>query len=189
MQVFILDNYDSFTYNLVQLVEQIGVQKIVVQKNDELDFSKAKKFDKIILSPGAGLPMQAGDLMEFIKKFHATKSMLGVCLGHQAIAEFFGAKLYNLKQVKHGLAENVQIQNTENKLFAGLPENFAGGLYHSWAVSENNFPESLEITAKNLEGEIMAISHKKYDLHGIQFHPESIMTPLGKKIVENWLFR
>jgi len=186
MKILIVDNYDSFTYNLAQLVEQSGSNEIAIIKNDSSDFDAAM-FDKIIFSPGPGIPSEESGLMKTILKKHSTtKRILGICLGHQAIAEYYGAKLINLSHVFHGIKEKIKINDYAN-LFKGLPETINGGLYHSWGVSKENFPECLKITALSQEGIIMGVSHKKYDINGLQFHPESIMTEYGAAIIRNWL--
>lgn len=186
MKLLVFDNYDSFTYNLVHLVKQVdtGIE-VDVFRNDELPLEKVAAYDKIILSPGPGIPSEAGDLLPLIKEYAASKSILGVCLGHQAIGEVFGGKLVNLSTVYHGVALNCQLQPT--KLFSGLPAQIPVGRYHSWVVSEEGFPESLEITAKDDNGYIMALQHKTYDIQGVQFHPESVLTPDGETILRNWL--
>lgn len=187
--ILVFDNYDSFTYNLVHLVEKILQQKVDVFRNDEIALEKVNDYDKIILSPGPGVPEEAGLLLPLIKMYAPTKSILGVCLGHQAIAEAFGAKLINLKNVYHGVATEVRSlkPGAKSKLFEGLPERFEVGRYHSWVVDRNNFPGELEITAEDDNGYIMALQHKKYDVQGVQFHPESVLTPNGEKIMRNWL--
>lgn len=187
--ILVFDSYDSFTYNLVHLVEKILQQKVDVFRNDEIALEKVNDYDKIILSPGPGVPEEAGLLLPLIKMYAPTKSILGVCLGHQAIAEAFGAKLINLKNVYHGVATEVRSlkSGVRSKLFEGLPERFEVGRYHSWVVDRNNFPGELEITAEDDNGYIMALQHKKYDVQGVQFHPESVLTPNGEKIMRNWL--
>ena len=187
MKILIFDNYDSFTYNLVHLVEKILHIKVDVFRNDQIALDEIKKYDKIILSPGPGIPVEAGLLLPLIKEYAATKSILGVCLGHQGIGEAFGAALINLSTVYHGVATNCKLSIANSALFKGLPNEIQVGRYHSWIVSEKNFPEDLEITALDENGYIMAIRHKKYDVHGVQFHPESVLTPDGEKIMSNWL--
>jgi anthranilate synthase component II len=191
MKILVFDNYDSFTYNLVHLVEKILHQKVEVFRNDQLALEKVKEYDKIILSPGPGIPEEAGLLLPLIKEYAATKSILGVCLGHQAIGQAFGGDLTNLSTVYHGVAMPViPVRNgseAKSPLFRGLPETFAVGRYHSWIVAEKNFPADLEITARDESNYIMGLQHKKYDVQGVQFHPESILTPLGEKIMRNWL--
>jgi len=191
MKILIFDNYDSFTYNLVHLVEKITHEKVDVFRNDQIALEKVKDYDKIILSPGPGIPSEAGLLLPLIKEYAATKCILGVCLGHQAIGEAFGGKLTNLSTVFHGVATPIKVngqQSTVNSnLFAGLPETFEAGRYHSWIIDKDNFPAELEITAEDDNGFIMALQHKTYDLQGVQFHPESVLTPDGEKVMRNWL--
>lgn len=186
MKILVLDNYDSFTYNLVQMIEQIVNEKIDVFRNDKISLEEVEKYDKIILSPGPGIPEEAGILLELIKKYAPTKSIFGVCLGQQAIAEAFGGTLINLSEIYHGVAtESTQIN--EHKLFKNLPETLEVGRYHSWAVNTGNFPDELEITSVDKNGMIMSLKHKNYDVHAVQYHPESILTPKGKQILENFL--
>lgn len=192
MKILVFDNYDSFTYNLVHLVEKIIHEKVDVFRNDQIALEDVKKYDKIILSPGPGLPVEAGLLLPLIKEYAATKSILGVCLGHQAIGEAFGGKLENLSKVYHGVATEMKKVNSQwsivnSQLFNGLPETFSAGRYHSWIISKENFPDELEITAEDENGYIMALQHKKYDVQGVQFHPESVLTPDGEIIMRNWL--
>lgn len=187
MKVLIIDNYDSFTYNLVHLVQSILNEKVDVIRNDELDMNDIVKYDKIILSPGPGVPDEAGMLKEVIQKYAPTKSILGVCLGVQAIAEVFGANLINLKEVYHGLATEIQVTSNES-MFKNVSEKFLAGRYHSWIVAKENLPECLEITAEDSEGNIMALSHKSFDVRGVQFHPESVLTVNGDRMIRNWLF-
>jgi anthranilate synthase component 2 len=187
MKILVFDNYDSFTYNLVHLVEKILHQKIDVFRNDQIALEKVKEYDKIILSPGPGIPEEAGLLLPLIKEYAATKSILGVCLGHQAIGEAFGGKLTNLSTVYHGVATPVQIINSEAPLFKGLGDTIEVGRYHSWIIADHGFPEELEVTAREEHGYIMALQHKKYDVQGVQFHPESVLTPDGEMILRNWL--
>jgi len=187
MKVLIVDNHDSFTYNLVQLVEQSGLCDVVVTKNDRADYD-ADEFDKILFSPGPGIPSEETGLMKtLIAKYSGTKSILGICLGHQAIAEFFGAKLTSLTSPFHGISEKISITDSSDYLFSGLPKTINAGLYHSWGISPENFPECLDMTAISENGIIMALSHKTLDVKGLQFHPESIMTEYGGGIIENWL--
>lgn len=191
MRILVFDNYDSFTYNLVHLVEKITHVKVDVYRNDEIPLENIKVYDKIILSPGPGVPNEAGLLLPLIKEYAATKSILGVCLGHQAIGEAFGGKLTNLSTVYHGVALPIRIKSessaVNSRLFKGLSEYFEVGRYHSWVVSDEDFPEELEVTARDDNHLIMAVQHKKYDVQGVQFHPESILTPNGEKIMRNWL--
>ncbi len=185
--IIIIDNYDSFTYNLVHLVKELGVDNVKVVRNDKITFSEIDEYDAIMLSPGPGVPSQAGDLKQIINHFAPLKPILGICLGEQAIAECFGATLVNLKEVFHGVESNIAIYSNDDTLFRGLGDRIDVGRYHSWAVSKENFPRELEITAVSDDGEIMAIRHRTYDVRGIQFHPESILTPLGASIINNWL--
>jgi anthranilate synthase component 2 len=194
MKILVFDNYDSFTYNLVHLVEKIIDDKVDVFRNDQLDLEKVASYDKIILSPGPGLPVEAGLLLPLIKRYAASKSILGVCLGHQAIAESFGGRLLNLSQVFHGVALPINIikrpasdPRPNADLFAGLPESFMAGRYHSWVVDPAGFPDDLEITATDPGGHIMALRHRHYDVLGVQFHPESVLTPEGERLMRNWL--
>ena len=183
--VLLIDNYDSFTYNLVHLIRSLGYE-VDVRRNDALTIAEANAYDKILLSPGPGIPSEAGLLTEIVRHYASTKSILGVCLGHQAIGEVFGAKLINLKEVHHGVASQIQV-TSDDLLFNGLGSSFEAGRYHSWAVSAENFPDELEVTALDASGEIMALRHKRYDVRGVQFHPESVLTPMGEKIMQNWL--
>lgn len=204
MKILIFDNYDSFTYNLVHLVEKITHLKVDVYRNDQIPLEKVQEYDKIVLSPGPGIPEEAGLLLPLIKEYAATKSILGVCLGHQAIGQAFGGKLVNLSTVYHGVATPVRIVSgqlsvvsepgsslnthySRSKLFDGLPETFEAGRYHSWIVSDENFPKELEVTARDDNNYIMGLQHKKYDVQGVQFHPESVLTPKGEEIMKNWL--
>ncbi|HWR33855.1 MAG TPA: aminodeoxychorismate/anthranilate synthase component II [Chitinophagaceae bacterium] len=188
MRILVFDNYDSFTYNLVHLVEKITHSKVEVFRNDQIALEKVKDYDKIILSPGPGIPEEAGLLLPLIKEYASSKSVLGVCLGHQAIGEAFGGKLVNLSTVYHGVSTNVKIDSTKKaQLFGGLPDVIEVGRYHSWIIAEENFPSELEITARDENNYIMALQHKKYDVQGVQFHPESVLTPDGEMILKNWL--
>ena len=186
MKILVLDNYDSFTYNLVQMIEQIIGEKVEVFRNDQISLEDIEKYDKIILSPGPGIPEEAGILLDLIKKYAPTKSIFGVCLGQQAIAEAFGGSLINLSEIFHGVAtESNQIK--EHKILKNLPETLEVGRYHSWAVNPDDFPEELEITSVDDSGMIMSLKHKEYDVHAVQYHPESILTPKGRQILENFL--
>ncbi|TMI85882.1 MAG: aminodeoxychorismate/anthranilate synthase component II [Bacteroidetes bacterium] len=223
MKILVFDNYDSFTYNLVHLVEHILHLRVDVHRNDQIPLEKVKEYDKIILSPGPGIPKEAGMLLPLIKQYASSKSILGVCLGHQAIGEAFGGKLTNLSTVYHGVATRVRVVSPElisvsressveksdpdsyresnvketsnsrftsyvpRNLFEGLPEEFEAGRYHSWIVSDENFPKELEVTARDDNNYIMALQHKSFDVQGVQFHPESVLTPVGETIVRNWL--
>ncbi len=185
MKVVIIDNYDSFTYNLSHLVKELGAE-VTVFRNDMFKLEQLESYDKIILSPGPGIPCEAGLLLDVIKCYAGKKPILGVCLGHQAIGESFGGKLTNLSEVYHGVATPCAITK-KDYLFEGLPEKIEIGRYHSWVVDNDGFPDCLEVTSVSDEGYIMSLRHKKYDIRGIQYHPESVLTPDGKKIIENWL--
>lgn len=186
MKLLVFDNYDSFTYNLVHLVEKILDDKVTVRRNDEIQLEEVAAFDKIILSPGPGIPSEAGLLEPLIRAYASTKSILGVCLGHQAIGEVFGGKLENLATVYHGVATPVNIIK-DGPLLRGLPETISVGRYHSWIVSDDGFPADLEVTARDEQNYIMALQHKNLDVQGVQFHPESVLTPSGEQILRNWL--
>lgn len=186
MKILILDNYDSFTYNLLHLVKELGEEDVTVVRNDQIVLSEVERYDKIILSPGPGIPEEAGLLLPLIKEYADKKPILGVCLGHQAIGESFGGKLENLKEVHHGVQTPISIIKS-NELFNGLEGEILVGRYHSWVVSPQEFPDCLEITAESKEGEVMALRHKQYRVFGIQFHPESVLTPQGKTIISNFL--
>lgn len=185
MKIVIIDNYDSFTYNLSHLVKELGA-KVTVLRNDSFPIEELETYDKILLSPGPGIPKEAGLLLEVIRTYAGKKPILGVCLGEQAIGEVFGGKLTNLSEVYHGIQSPIRI-TASNYLFEGLPEEILVGRYHSWVIDRENFPDALEITAVSQEGYIMALRHKDFDVQGIQFHPESVLTPDGKKIISNWL--
>ena len=185
MRIVIIDNYDSFTYNLAHLVKSLGAE-VTVLRNDRFALEELEAFDKIILSPGPGIPSEAGHLMDVIRTYAGRKPMLGVCLGHQAIGEVFGAQLENLRDVFHGVATEGRQFGTD-PLFEGLPERIVMGRYHSWVVSREGFPDCLEITAVSDEGQVMALHHREFDIHGIQFHPESVLTPDGAVLLRNWL--
>ena len=185
-RVVIIDNYDSFTYNLAHLVRQLGAT-VEVYRNDQFTLNQLEPFSKIILSPGPGIPEEAGLLTDVIRTYAGRKSMLGVCLGHQAIGEVFGGRLANLAEVYHGVATPCT-QFGNDPIFAGLPKRIEIGRYHSWVVDRAGFPECLDVTAVSDDSCIMGLRHKHYDIHGIQFHPESVLTPEGKTIVKNWLF-
>ena len=185
-RILVFDNYDSFTYNLVHLVEKLTKQRVEVHRNDRLPLEKVKEYDKIILSPGPGIPSEAGLLLPLIKEYATSKPILGVCLGHQAIGEAFGGKLVNLSTVYHGVATPVKVLKP-GTLFEGLPETLEVGRYHSWVVSEENWPDELEVTARDEKNFVMGLRHKTLDVQGVQFHPESVLTPLGEEILANWL--
>jgi anthranilate synthase component II len=185
--ILIIDNYDSFTYNLVHLVNEIGLQ-CDVWRNDQFALADVDAYSHIILSPGPGIPSEAGLLLDVIKQYAPTKSIFGVCLGQQAIAEVFGGNLYNLKQPMHGIATPIKVTDKQEKLFKGLPESFNVGRYHSWVVDGNGLPEVLTVTAiDEADNSVMALRHKEHDVRGVQFHPESILTEYGKEMMKNWL--
>ena len=186
MKIVIIDNYDSFTYNLSHLVKELGAEVTVV-RNDQFKLSDLEPYSKIILSPGPGIPSEAGLLCDVIRTYAGRKPILGICLGHQAIGEVFGGRLENLKDVFHGVATPCHII-AEDPIFSGIGRNIIVGRYHSWVVSKDSLPDCLEITAVSDEGQIMALCHKTHNIKGIQFHPESILTPDGKKMLQNWMF-
>lgn len=183
----VLDNYDSFTYNLVHILKELSGGPVDVHRNNEINMEAVSAYDKIIISPGPGIPDEAGITKKLIGDFASTKSILGVCLGCQAIAEVFGGKLLNLDRVYHGVKTEIFITSREEKLFTEIPDSFEAGRYHSWVVNNMDLPSSLRITARDNEGLIMALSHTVFDVKGVQFHPESVMTMYGKKILRNWL--
>lgn len=185
MRCIIIDNYDSFTYNLVHLLRELGAD-VVVKHNDDISLEEIDNYDRIVLSPGPGIPSEAGLMPDIIKHYAETKPILGVCLGHQAIAEIFGGKIEKLPEVFHGIETVIEVDN-QSKLFKNLPTKLSVGRYHSWIVSNNSFPKELKVIAKTSDGIIMALQHRVYNVYGIQFHPESVLTPLGKDIVKNWL--
>ena len=197
MKIVIIDNYDSFTYNLSHLVKELGAD-VTVYRNDQFELAQLEQFDKIILSPGPGIPSEAGLLLDVIRTYAGKKPMLGVCLGHQAIGEAFGGKLTNLSDVFHGVATEGTVLtlsdgvkntdgNTVSPIFANLPSRITMGRYHSWVVSKEQFPDCLEVTAESDEGQIMALRHRTLDINGIQFHPESVLTTEGSTMIKNWL--
>lgn len=186
MKILIFDNYDSFTYNLVHLVKELGYTDVDVFKNDKIALEDVAKYDKIILSPGPGIPSEAGLLLPLIKEYAGKKPILGVCLGHQAIGEAFGAQLKNLEDVYHGVATRINITQPDY-IFDTLGRELEVGRYHSWIVDNNKLPDCIEITATDNNGQIMALKHKEFDVHGVQFHPESVLTPAGETIVKNFL--
>lgn len=213
MKTVIIDNYDSFTYNLAHLVKELGAE-VDVLRNDKFRLEELEMYDKIILSPGPGIPEEAGLLLDVIRTYAGRKPMLGVCLGEQAIGQVFGGKLVNLKEVFHGVQteailneglrmedvkvrmedvkvrmKDVKVRMEPDVIFKGLPDRILVGRYHSWVVDTKEFPETLAVTAISPEGHVMALKHREYDIHGIQFHPESVLTPDGKTIVKNWLFQ
>ena len=186
-KILILDNYDSFTYNLVHYVKDFGQHEVDVYRNDKISLEEVNNYDGIILSPGPGLPSEAGLLLSIIENYYESKRILGVCLGQQAIAEVFSGSLVNLSKVHHGVATQIQLTQPMHYLFEGLPAEIEVGRYHSWVVNPAGFPDCLQVTATDKNGEIMALCHKVYDVCGVQFHPESILTPRGKEIIFNWL--
>jgi anthranilate synthase component 2 len=186
MKCLLFDNYDSFTYNLRHILLELGVDTDVF-RNDKITLDEVEVYDKILLSPGPGIPSEAGLLLPLIKRFAPSKSILGVCLGEQAIGEIFGARLSNLSNVYHGVCSTIRIK-AKDPVFEGLEPSFRAGRYHSWVISKEDFPHCLEITAVDAEeGRIMAIRHRQYDVRGVQFHPESVLTPQGKRMIENWI--
>lgn len=186
MKILIFDNYDSFTYNLVHLVKELGYTDVDVFRNDKIALEDVAKYDKIILSPGPGIPSEAGLLLPLIKEYAGKKPILGVCLGHQAIGEAFGAQLKNLEDVYHGVATRINMTQPDY-IFDTLGSELEVGRYHSWIVDNNGLPDCIEITATDNNGQIMALKHKEFDVHGVQFHPESVLTPAGETIVKNFL--
>ena len=186
MKIVIIDNYDSFTYNLSHLVKELGAEVAVV-RNDQFRLDEIEAYSKIILSPGPGIPSEAGLLLDVIRTYAGRKPILGVCLGHQAIGEVFGAKLENLSDVFHGVATPCHII-TDDPIFSGISRDITIGRYHSWVVAREDLPDCLEVTAVSDEGQIMALRHRNLNVRGIQFHPESVLTPDGKKMLQNWMF-
>ena len=187
MKIMILDNYDSFTYNLVHILKELTGGPVDVHRNDAITIEQVNKYDKIVISPGPGVPDQAGITKDIIRQYGPSKSILGVCLGCQAIAEVFGGSLLNLDKVYHGVESNINVSDSEERLFRKIPSPFTAGRYHSWIVNEKDLPSELKITSKDDEGMIMSVSHVKYDVKGVQFHPESVLTKSGKQILLNWL--
>jgi len=186
MKILVIDNYDSFTYNLVQIIQDLGVEVDVI-RNDKTTIEAIGEYNKYIISPGPGVPSEAPLLKQVIEEFGPTKSILGICLGHQAIGESFGCDLVNLKEVYHGIATPVDVTEPDY-LFENMPQQFTAGRYHSWAISNNNFSKNLEIIATAEDGAIMALRHKTYDIRGMQFHPESILTENGSQLIKNFLY-
>ncbi len=187
MKILVLDNYDSFTYNLVQYIERVVRKPIDVRRNDQISLDEISSYDKILISPGPGIPNEAGITLDLIREYGATKSILGVCLGHQAIAEAFGGSIRNLSTVYHGVMGQMKQTKAGDYLFEGVPTEFDAGRYHSWVVEADTFPSQLEVTVENDEGYIMALRHKEYDVRGVQFHPESVLTEYGGKMILNWV--
>lgn len=186
-KVVVIDNYDSFTYNLVHALNQITGTRVDVFRNDRVKIGELDRYTHIVLSPGPGIPDEAGTLKEIIRAYAPVKRMLGVCLGHQAIAEVFGAKLVNIRKVFHGVSTRIQVLDKDDYLYRNIPGNFDGGRYHSWIVSDDQLPPSLKVTARAEDGEIMGMSHIEYDVKGVQFHPESILTKCGTELLTNWI--
>ena len=184
-KILVIDNYDSFTYNLVHFLEALGCE-VTVKRNDQLSIKDVEPFDKIVLSPGPGIPDEAGLLKEIVKKYSPTKSILGVCLGQQAIGEVFGGKITNLDNVYHGVATNIDITVDDESMFKGLDKTIEVGRYHSWVVNAD-LPDALEATSYDVNGQVMSLRHKIFDVKGVQFHPESVLTPDGKQILDNWV--
>ena len=185
-KIVVIDNYDSFTYNLVHLLQELD-QEYVVWRNDKFKLEDIDAFDKILLSPGPGIPEEAGLLLDVIRTYAPHKSILGICLGQQAIAEVFGGTLFNMEKPLHGVATNITVVDESEKLFRDFPKDSKIGRYHSWAVNKDTLPTSLKVTAIDENGIIMALTHTEYDVRGMQFHPESVLTTNGKKLIENWL--
>ena len=188
MKILVFDNYDSFTYNLVHILRELGYSsRMEVYRNDKIELDDVEQYDKILLSPGPGIPSEAGNMLDLIERYGPTKSILGVCLGHQGIAEVYGASLYNMEEVLHGIATDIQILDQEEVVFRGIPKEIRVGRYHSWAVIPDTVNGDLKITARDQEQEIMAIRHNQYDVVGLQFHPESVLTADGKQMIRNWV--
>ncbi len=188
MKILVLDNYDSFTYNLVHIIKALGYgDSMTIARNDKIAIQEVEKFDKILLSPGPGIPEEAGILKELIRTYGETKSILGICLGHQAIAEVYGTELYNLKEVMHGVSSDILVSDKEDYLFQNMPSQFVGAHYHSWAVKTESIKAPLEIIASDDKDVVMAIRHREFDVRGVQFHPESIMTEYGEQLIKNWI--
>lgn len=186
-RLLVIDNYDSFTYNLVHALKELGQRNLVVKRNDKISCKEVAEFDKILLSPGPGLPSEAGIMPELIETFASSKSILGICLGHQGIAEAFGGRLVNLEKVMHGQETDAKVIAEDEVLFSNIPELLRVGRYHSWVVEAESLPDCFRITASTDDGQIMGLSHKEFDVKGLQFHPESVMTELGSTILKNWI--
>lgn len=188
MKILVFDNYDSFTFNLVHILRELGYgSTLEVHRNDKISLQEVDRFQKILLSPGPGIPSEAGIMLDLIARYGASKSILGVCLGHQGIAEVYGATLFNMKEVLHGVASKINILDSNETIFHNVPAEIEVGRYHSWAVSPNSITEDLKVIAEDSEKEIMAIRHNKFDVIGLQFHPESVLTSYGKNIIQNWV--
>lgn len=186
MKILVIDNYDSFTYNLVHALKKFEGVSVTVKRNDEITEAEPALYDKIVFSPGPGIPDEAGSMLSVIRQYAGKKPMLGVCLGHQAIGESFGANLQNMNNVLHGIAMPVTVIS-KSYLFDNMPETFDAGRYHSWIVERESLPRELEVTSIDQEGRIMSFQHREFDIQCVQFHPESILTPLGDRILENWV--
>ncbi len=186
-KILVIDNYDSFTYNLVHYIMSLTEIPIDVYRNDQIELNNIERYNKILLSPGPGIPIEAGICLDLIRKYATTKSILGVCLGHQAIGEALGGSLINLSKVYHGVATPISIITPNDRLYRNIPQRIEVGRYHSWVVARDNLPDCFEINSLDDEGMIMGISHKEYDVKGVQYHPESVLTEYGMKIMENWL--
>lgn len=186
MKILVLDNYDSFTYNLVHYIEKCSDHPVEVYRNDQISLEEVNAYDKIVISPGPGLPSEAGIVLPLLKAYSSSKDILGVCLGHQAVAEAFGGSLINLENVYHGVSTRVRVSK-DDKLFVGIPGEFSTGRYHSWAVDSSTLPASLEVTAIDENGVIMAMRHRTFNIRSVQFHPESVLTEYGEQLIENWL--
>ena len=188
MKILILDNYDSFTYNLVHILRELGYgPQMEVYRNDKITLDEVDRFDKVLLSPGPGIPEEAGIMLDLVKRYGPTKSILGICLGHQGIAEVYGAQLYNMTEVLHGISSGIMLLDDEEVVFKGVPKEIEVGRYHSWAVAPDTVNGELKITARDKRLEVMAIRHQKYDVVGLQFHPESVLTSCGKQMINNWI--
>lgn len=186
MKILVLDNYDSFTYNLIHYIKELSSDTVDVFRNDEISIEQVAMYDKILLSPGPGIPSEAGIMPQVIKTYGVSKCILGVCLGHQAIVEAYGGEIYNMPQVYHGVESLLTITSTDI-LYNDIPPTFTAGRYHSWNAVKNTLPDCFEITAVDESGEVMSIKHKSHNVRGVQYHPESVLTPEGKKIIKNWL--
>lgn len=186
MKILVLDNYDSFTYNLVYILRELH-DDVEVHRNDKIALEDVAQYDKILLSPGPGIPSEAGIMQDLIRTYAATKSIMGVCLGHQGIGEVFGASLKNMSDVLHGISDKAIITDPTEPLFQGLPSSFQVGRYHSWTVVGDTVPDTMTITAVDENGQVMALHHNTYDVRGVQFHPESVLTEHGKEMLQNWL--
>jgi anthranilate synthase component II len=186
MKILVLDNYDSFTYNLVYILRELGHQPDVI-RNDKISVEAVRQYDKVLLSPGPGIPSEAGILQDLVREYAPTKSIMGVCLGHQGIGEVFGAQLENLGDVLHGVAHQARVLDRDEYLFNGLPDDLAVGRYHSWSVVRDSVPDELRITAEDENGRVMGLRHIRFDVRGVQFHPESVLTQGGVQIIKNWI--